>query len=194
MATDPSSASAADPYAVPKAKVADAVHAAEGETAYFPVSLLKLGIMSVATFNVYQIYWSYKNWKSAQHLANSNANAPIRAFFYGLTSYWLFKHIRDHAQSLAPEVSLPAGQLALGVLALALAANLPDPYWLVTLLGFLPLLPVQTAVNRVNRQLAPEADPNARFSGWNIAGAILGGLLVALAVFGVFVEGNASPG
>lgn len=152
MATDPSSASAADPYAVPKAKVADAVHAAEGETAYFPVSLLKLGIMSVATFNVYQIYWSYKNWKSAQHLANSNANAPIRAFFYGLTSYWLFKHIRDHAQSLAPDVLLPAGQLA------------------------------------------PEADPNARFSGWNIAGVILGGLLVAFAVFGAFVEGNASPG
>jgi hypothetical protein len=55
----------------------------------------------------------------------------------------------------------------------------------VTLPGFLPLLPVQTA---------PEADPNARLSGWNIAGVILGGLLVALAVFGTFVEGNASPG
>ena len=59
----------------------------------------------------------------------------------------------------------------------------------MTLLGFLPLLPVQAAVNRVNRQLAPEADPNARFSGWNIVGVILGGVLVALAVVGMFVEG-----
>jgi hypothetical protein len=88
-----------------------------------------------------------------------------------------------------PGVSLPAGPLALAVLALALAANLPDPYWLVTLLGFLPLLPVQAAVNRVNLQLAPDADPNARFSGWNIAGVVVGGLLVALAMLGMFVEG-----
>jgi len=189
MAIDPSSASAADPYAVPKAKVEDAAPAAEGGSAYFPVSLLKLGVMCLATFNIYQIYWSYKNWKNAQRLANSNANAPIRAFFYGLTSYWLFRHIGDHAKSAEPGLSLPAGPLALAVLALALAANLPDPYWLLTLLGFLPLLPVQAAVIRVNVQRAPDADPNARFSGWNIAGVVLGGLLVALAVVGMFVEG-----
>jgi hypothetical protein len=87
-----------------------------------------------------------------------------------------------------PAISLPAGSLALAVLALALAANLPDPYWPVTLLSFVVLFPVQSAVNRVNRQLAPDADPNARFSGWNIAGVIIGGLLVAFAVFSMFVE------
>jgi hypothetical protein len=83
---------------------------------------------------------------------------------------------------------LPAGALALAVLALALAANLPDPYWLLTMLSFFPLLPVQAAVNRVNRQLAPDAEPNARFGGWNIAGVVLGGVLVALAVLVMFVE------
>jgi hypothetical protein len=189
MATDRSSASAVDPYAVPKAKVEDAAPAAESGTAYFPVSLLKLGVMCVATFNIYQIYWSYKNWKNAQRLANADVNAPIRAFFYGLTSYWLFQLMRDHARSVEPAISLPAGSLALAVLALALAANLPDPYWPVTLLSFVPLLPVQSAVNRVNRQLAPDADPNARFSGWNVAGVICGGLLVAVAVLGMYVEG-----
>jgi hypothetical protein len=189
MAIDPSSASAVDPYAVPKAKVEDAAPAADGGTAYFLVSLPKLGVMCVATFNIYQIYWFYKNWKNAQRLASANVNAPIRAFFYGLTSYWLFRLMREHATSVDPALSLPAGPLALAVLALALAANLPDPYWLVTLLGFLPLVPVQAAVNRVNRRLAPDADPNARFNGWNIAGVILGGLLVALAVLGMFMEG-----
>jgi len=189
MATDPSGASAADPYAVPKAKVEDAAPATEGGTAYFPVSLLKLGVMCVATFSVYEIYWFYKNWKNAQHLANANANAPIRAFFYGLTSYWLFRLMRDHAKSVDPGTSLPAGALALAVLALALAANLPDPYWLLTMLSFVPLLPAQAAVNRVNRQLAPDADPNARFGGWNIAGVVLGGVLLALAVLVMFVEG-----
>jgi hypothetical protein len=188
MSADPSSASAADPYAAPKAKVEDALPAASG-TAYFPVSRLKLAVMSIATFNLYQIYWFYKNWKNAQRLAGSNANAPIRAFFYGLTSYWLFKHVREHAQSIDPGTALPAGQLALGVLAFAMIANLPDPWWLFTLAGFLPLLPVQAAVNRVNEKLAPDADPNARFSGWNILWLVLGVLVLALAVLGMFVEG-----
>ena len=188
MADHPSSASAADPYAAPKAKVEDAIPADSG-TAYFPVSRLKLVVMSIATFNLYQVYWFYKNWKNAQRLAGSSANAPIRAFFYGLTSYWLFKHIREHAQRVDPAIALPAGQLALGVLAFTLIANLPDPWWLFTLAGFLPLLPVQEAVNRVNQQLAPDADPNARFGGWNIFWLVLGSLILGLAVLGLFVEG-----
>ena len=122
MATDPSGAGAVDPYAVPKAKVEDAAPAAEAGTAYFPVSLLKLGVMCVATFSIYEIYWFYKNWKNAQRLAHADVNAPIRAFFYGLTSYWLFRLMRDHAKSVDPGISLPAGALALAVLALALAA------------------------------------------------------------------------
>ena len=188
MANETSGASAADPYAAPKAKVEDAI-AAESGTTYFPVGRLKLAVMSAATFNLYQIYWFYKNWKNAQRLAGSNANAPIRAFFYGLTAYWLFKHIREHAQGVDPGIALPAGQLALGALAFALSANLPDPWWLVTLLGFLPLLPVQAAVNRVNMKLAPDADPNARFGGWNICWLVLGALILALAVLGMFIEG-----
>lgn len=188
MANETTDASAVDPYAAPKAKVADAVPADQAGTAYFPVSLLKLGVMSVATLGIYQIYWFYKNWKSAQRVAGVHANAPIRAFFYGITSYWLFQLMRDHAKSVDPDISIPAGLLAVAVLVLTVASRLPDPYWLVTSFSVLPLLRVQAAVNRVNRQLAPDADPNARFSGWNIAGALFGALVAALAVLGMIVE------
>lgn len=188
MANETTDGSAVDPYAAPRAKVEDAVPADQAGTAYFAVSLLKLGVMSVTTLGIYQIYWFYKNWKNAQRIANVDANAPIRAFFYGITSYWLFKLIRDHANSVVPGMAIPAGPLAIAVFVLTAASRLPDPYWLVTFLSVLPLLLVQSAVNRVNWQLAPEADRNARFSGWNIAGALLGGLVVALAVLGMFVE------
>lgn len=188
MANETTDGSAVDPYAAPKAKVEDAAPADQAGTAYFPVSLLKLAVMCVTTFSIYEIYWFYKNWKNAQRLANVDANAPIRAFFYGITSYWLFQLMRDHAKGVDPALTIAAGPLAIAVLLLAAAANLPDPYWLLTFLSFLPLLRVQSAVNRVNRQLAPQADPNARFSGWNIAGALLGGLVVALAVLGLVAE------
>ena len=29
---------------------------------YFPVSLLKLVIMSTCTFGIYELYWFYRNW------------------------------------------------------------------------------------------------------------------------------------
>jgi hypothetical protein len=65
---------------------------------------------------------------------------------------------------------------------LGAAGRLPDPYGLVCLLAFVPLLPVARRVNRLNARLRPLADRNARFSGANIAGAAAGGLILLAAV------------
>jgi len=144
--------------------------------------------MSVATLSLYEIYWSYQNWKCVQRLNDEKLNAPIRAFFYPVTSYFLLRRIRDHAQKVEEGVSLQAGLLAIAVFALSVLWRLPDPYWLVSLLAFLPLLPVQSLANRINRKVAPRADPNSRFGGWNIAGAVAGGLLLVLAIVGILSE------
>jgi len=69
----------------------------------------------------------------------------------------------------------------------AMLWRLPDPWSLVALLGFLPLLPVQNAVNRINRKLAPQAPANSRFGGWNIFGLVVGGIFLILAVIGTLV-------
>ena len=173
----------ANPYAAPKAQVDDAATVTGAEPAFFPVSLLKLALMSLATFGLYEIYWSYRNWKCVQrmpYMTYEKPNAPIRAFFYPLTSYWLFLHIREQSRVLDGTGTLQAGLLALTVLAFRLLARRPDPYWLLCLLGFLPLLPVQSVVNRINRRIAPDADPNARFGGWNILLLVVAASLLAL--------------
>ena len=175
-----------NPYATPRAEVADAAYAGT-EPVFFPVSLLKLALMSLVTLGLYEIYWFYKNWKCVQQNDGDKVNAPIRAFFYPLVSYSLFKRIRDHADKAQVETGLQAGLLAITIFVLAALWRLPDPWWVVSMLGFLPLLPVQSTVNELNRKLVPQAPTNSHFSGWNIAGLVVGGILLVMALIGAFV-------
>lgn len=175
-----------NPYQAPKAKVADSA-AAVLEPVFFAVSPLKLALMSIVTFGLYEIYWFYRNWKFVQRNREEKLNAPIRALFYPLTAYALFRRIRHEAASAQAGGTLQAGLLAIAVLILAMLWRLPDPWWLVSFLGFIPLLSVQATVNELNRKLAPGADPNARFTGWNIVGLIAGGLLFILSLIGAFL-------
>jgi hypothetical protein len=56
------------------------------------------------------------------------------------------------------EGGLQAGLLALALFILSLLWRLPDPWWLVGLAAFVPMLPVQSAVNEINARLAPQAE------------------------------------
>src|SRR5262245_21832197 len=175
-----------NPYAAPSARVDDAAARPEAEPVFFAVSLLKLALMSVVTLGLYEVYWFYKNWKCVERNNGEKVNAPIRSVFYPLVSYSLFRRIREHARR-AGSVEFPAGWLAVALFLMALLWRLPDPWWLVGFLGFLPLYPVQQAVNEINRKLAPQADTNARFTGWNVFGLVAGGIVFVLAAIGAFV-------
>ena len=174
-----------NPYAAPAAKV-DAEESAP-EPVFFPVGELKLALMSIVTLGLYEVYWFYKNWKCVQRNSGEKVSAPLRAIFYPVISYPLFKRIRSHAKTSGVEADFPAGALACAVFVMTLLWRLPDPWWLAGFLGVAPLLPVQGAANAVNRKLAPAADANTAFSGWNILGLVGGGLVVVLAIIGAFV-------
>jgi len=176
----------ANPYAAPKAAVVDVPAAATGEPVFFPVGKVKLAVMSLVTFGLYEIYWFYKNWQCVQRLGE-NVIAPVRAIFYPLTSYWFFKHVNEELEKAQIGRTLGAGGLAAAVLLLGLLWRLPDPWWAVSFFSFAPLLPVQDAVNELNRKVAPDSDRNARLSGWNIAGIVIGGLFLILTIIGLFL-------
>ena len=50
---------------------------------------------------------------------------------------------------------------------------------------FLPLIPVQQAVNVLNAKIAPETSLNSRFSIWNVVAILLGGSFVVLSIVGI---------
>jgi hypothetical protein len=177
-----------NPYAAPTAPVSDTVTASLSEAPFFATGLLKLAVMSVATFGLYQIYWSYKNWKCASRLSEQDLNAPVRALFFPLTSYWLFRCIEESGRKFGADVSINAGFLAVALFLLSAIGRLPDPYWIVGLFSFVPFLGVQSAVNEINRRAAPDADPNRRFQWWNVLALIVGGILMAGVIAAVFMK------
>jgi hypothetical protein len=179
---------ALNPYAAPSARVADVATPASDAAPLFAVGLSKLALMSVCTLGLYQFFWFYRQWKAIRERTGQPLSAGIRAFFYTLTSYYLFRAIAEQGRAAGVEVSLGAGWLAILVFVLSSMWRLPDPYSLIGFLSFVPLLLVQATVNDINRKLAPDADPNTRLRGWNIVALVLGGVVFILAVIGLLLH------
>ena len=176
-----------NPYQAPAATVVDADEAGAGEPMFFAVGLFKLAVMSVCTLGLYKIYWFYLNWKAARRLDGDRPLPLVRAIFYPIMSYALFRRVDNHALRLALPGRISSLGLGLALFILDAAYRLPDPWWLVAFASFVPLLPVQAAVNAMNERVAPNADRNRRFTAWNILGVVLGVAFIGLILIGLFV-------
>jgi hypothetical protein len=95
--------------------------------------------------------------------------------------------VRATAQSLHLDVKVPAGGLAIGWIIFNLFWRLPEPFYFVAYGAVVFLIPVQDAINAVNRATTPGHDPNARFTAVNIAGVVIGVVLNGLAIVGLFL-------
>lgn len=176
-----------NPYAPPRARVADAVATVNTDVPFFPVSTFKLVLMSVCTLGVYELYWFYKNWQLVKARDGSDIYPFWRAFFGVFFCYSLFTKVRDHGHPDVGSNRLPAGALAFGWIVATLMWRLPDPYSMCSLLAFVFMIPVQMTANRINSAVEPEHDRNGRLTWLNWVGVVIGGLVVALAIVGSFL-------
>lgn len=156
---------------------------------FFQVSIAKLVVLSICTFGIYELYWFYKNWTLVRAREGSKISPVPRAFFAQFFCYALFRRIRDYpVPTAAPGKTgtLPAGALALAFFASMVAAGLPDPYWLVSLVSAFVLVPVQNAVRRICVDVAPHADRNARFTPGNFVAIAAGCVVLVLGTMAAF--------
>jgi predicted Zn finger-like uncharacterized protein len=154
---------------------------------YFSVSKPKLIVMSLCTWSIYQVYWFYKNWKIIRERTGENVRPFWRAFFAIFFCYGFFKSVRQSASSLGIPFQTSPGGLACAYIALAVMGNLPNPFWLVSFLTFLPLLSVQGVINQINSKGSLEHEPNNRFSLGNVVIIVFGGLVLLLCLIGAFL-------
>jgi hypothetical protein len=157
---------------------------------YFPVSQTKLILMSIFTLGLYEIYWFYKNWNHVKIRTRQKIRPFWRAIFSVFYCYSLFKNIQESADSHGSRQGINPGWLALGYILLSITYKLPDPFWVVSLLAFLPLIPAQGAINSINAKVAPRAARNSNFSAANIFVGIIGGLCLALATLEMTVDSS----
>ena len=176
-----------NPYAPPQTVVADVPEdtGEAGEPAFFPVSRTKLIVLTFCTLGIYEYYWLYKNWKLVRNRTGERIMPFWRAFFAVFFCYSLFDRVRKYRPDL-PASQIAAGPLAIAWIVLTVLHKLPDPYWLVTFGAAFVLLPVQSAIDAINRDVAPGHDPNARFTAWNWVAVILGGPFFLFAVYATF--------
>jgi hypothetical protein len=157
----------------------------------FPVATHKFIVLSICTFSLYELYWCYQNWKRLKSASGENLKPHWRAFFAPLWAYSLFKRINAVATAADVPIVWSAGPLAVLYFLLYITWRLPDPWWLLSMCTFVPMIPVQQAAQRVNeRHGAPTSEGrNDGYSSLNVITIVVGGLLTILAVIGAFVTG-----
>ena len=177
-----------NPYAPPKADVEDLpAFADRGVEPYMlPCSPVKLFVLSATTFNLYLIYWFWKNFKYEQG-RNPEIWPVLRTIFSGIFFYTLARGALDEADSRGIRASYSPALLTALLWGTSIGTRfLPDIVAIVAVfLLALIVMPVQLVVNRINRHINPSLERAERFRIWEIVIAIPGGLLLLLAIVGL---------
>lgn len=186
-------ATAADARTPVEVKVGEALRATPF---FFPVSLLKLVVLSTCTFGLYEMYWFWRNWNRIRVLGEPEIKPSLRAFFLIFYCYPCFIRIKLVGISRGVISAPPFGLLAICYILATFLWRLPAPLWLICFIKVAFLLPVQSYVNQINAVASPGHDPNSRFSIGNWIAVVLGGLLFVLVVIGTFMprEQTGAPG
>ena len=153
---------------------------------FFTASPLKLVVMSICTFGIYEVYWFYKNWKLIKERTGQKISPFWRAVFSPLWAYSCFKEIKACAGECKILESLSIGLLAIAYFAISVTWRLPDPYSLISFFLFLPLIPANSVALKVNQQSDAGYVQNGRFSALNWVGIVVGGVLLFFAIIFTF--------
>lgn len=153
---------------------------------FFTTSTLKLSLMSICTFGIYELYWFYKNWVLIKGRTGENIMPFWRAFFAPIWAYSCFSHIKTSTVESNVQESLSIGLLAVVYFILHASWRLPDPLWLISYLSFALIIPANSVALSINNNLISDFKNNEEFSGWNWVGLVLGGAMFLLILIGTF--------
>lgn len=152
---------------------------------FYALDVTKFVILSICTFGLYELYWFYRGWQRVRDQYGRDLSPFWRAFFAPLWGFSLFREIRDYASGHGRFVGWTAGLQGTLYLLWVATWRLPDPWWLISLFSFVPVIPVLHTVNELAVQQS--VMPNRTYSAKHIAVIVLGGLFAVLAVVGTFM-------
>lgn len=168
--------------------------ASPGTAPFFPVATHKFAVMSLFSLGVYPVYWSYQNWKRIRTATGENLSPFWRAFFTPFWTFSLFRRVRARAEREQLPVGWSPDLLALLYLLLLLASWFGSWGTLISLAGFVTLIPVLSTTRAVNARHPSGEGPNSSYSFANIGCILLGGALLVLAILGMLLIGSLTGG
>ena len=125
------------------------------EAMFFHISGVRLVLMSIASWGLFELYWIYRNWQYLKERDGLN----IRPFWRGVFSiffiHWLMNTIHDDPQAnRVVKASFSPSLLANVWLSMMFVSNILGQIsfflWPISLISFLPFLPAQKYINALN--------------------------------------------
>lgn len=157
--------------------------------AYYPVSLVKFAVLSIATFGLYQVYWFYKQWAYIRARDDNAVMPVIRAVFFPLWFYALFKDLRADSINRFGHTHLPGALVIVLLLFVYLVLSTlqlaDDAVSMLGYLDFICFLPFVNYIQFINRNDAEAMNHNSRFRPRHF---ILLGAATLVLVYGLAVS------
>lgn len=157
-----------------------------------PVS--RLILLSIASINLYQAYWIYKNWRYIKERDRLNIHPFWRGIFAIFFCHSLLRRIHEdtEARSIQLPTFSPSG-LATGWVILLIVANIVDhaPGIAASIISafipsFLCLVPVQNYINSIEEKRSP----GQGFYNWSSGHIVC--LVIGIIFWASFLIGLAS--
>lgn len=146
----------------------------DNNSQYLAPSATKFVAMSLCTWGLYELYWSYKNWQFVRDRDGSDIRPFWRAAFYPLWHYSLLSELGASLNSKTLSSRSRRAFLGISLIMLSSAVRLPDPYWLLSFLTFLPFLPAVLPMARPLSSAIAE-QPRSTHRPVNFVAYLLGG-------------------
>ena len=187
-------------YAPPEAEIAVASSA---EDEFYVVAPRKFYWLSILTFNVYLIYWFYRNWRQVKRQTSESIWPHARGIFFIFFTHSLFGDVDQKIKSLGKQFIWNPNSIATMVVILTVLSNILDrlssnnigsPFTDLVGIGLVPVIPaiLQQAQQAINFACEdPHGASNEAFTlanwVWMIFGALIW-LLIMVGLYFMFAE------
>jgi hypothetical protein len=136
---------------------------------------------------LFPLYWFFRQWEAERQATGEPLSPVWRSLFSAFFAYSLFKRMAARLEVDGVGPTFSPGLLAIAFFVLSVTWRLPSPWWLVSLGSFIPVYPVQAAINRAARTADPEADLNEHWTPITFLCISAGIALTLLAGIGAFM-------
>jgi hypothetical protein len=156
------------------------------ELPFHCVSVAKFTILSLGTLGLYEVFWFYKNWVLVRTRTGRDISPFWRAVFSALFCYSFANTVNSTAALVNLTRKTTPAAIAVVYIALLALERLPDPYWLICFLSFVPLVPITLQIRAIHEAMRPGFDSAVGWGRGSYAALALGAPLTALIVLSLF--------
>jgi len=185
-------------YEAPQADLEEGI--ASDESEFYVVSIRKFTLLFFFTLGIYTVYWFYKNWSLYKAHTHGNQWPVPRAIFSIFFTHSLFGNIESSLFQKNKDYSWDAGGLASLYVILTIVSRVLDqlsnrsigsPITDLISLATVPMIyyVLMSAQKAVNISQDDElGEGNKAITGFNICWMVLGVVMWALVILGIFAE------